>query len=54
MNVLGLLADSPLWIAVLVVTVALHVAFVVVVRRLMRGDRRDAEPAPPGETRDPE
>lgn len=38
MNPLSLLLDSPLWIAVLVVTVGLHVAFFVAVRRLSRRD----------------
>jgi hypothetical protein len=46
MSLFGLLLDSPLWIALIVVTVGLHVAFFVVVRRLSRA-------RPPGESGEP-
>ena len=39
---LRLFAESPLWIVLVVVTIAIHVAFVVVLRRLFR-----APPPPP-------
>lgn len=53
MNVLSLLWDDPLWIAAIVVTIGLHVAFVVAIRRLARGaadakkpDESGGPPAP--------
>lgn len=43
MSVFSLLLDSPVWIALILVTIALHVAFFVVLRRLFRA-RPPAEP----------
>jgi hypothetical protein len=43
MSLFSLLLDSPLWIALIVITVGLHVAFFVVVRRLSRA-RPPADP----------
>lgn len=37
-TVLNLLLQSPLWMAVLAITAALHVGFVIVIRRLIRRD----------------
>jgi hypothetical protein len=53
MNLLDLLFESPAWIAVLIVTVALHVAFFLGVRRLMRGEA-DAPATPSGVDAKPE
>jgi hypothetical protein len=47
MSVFSLLLDSPLWIALIVVTVGVHVAFFVVVRRLSRGRPPDEPPRDP-------
>lgn len=43
---MDLLLSSPLWIVLIVVTVALHVGFAIAVRRMIRRDearRREAE-----------
>jgi hypothetical protein len=44
--VLRLFADNPLWIALVVVTIAIHVGFVVALRRLFRAP--PPPPPPPG------
>jgi hypothetical protein len=38
-----LLLDNPLWIVVIVITLALHIGFFVAVRRMMREKPRDPE-----------
>jgi len=42
-GVMQLLVDNPLWIVLILITIALHVGFAVAVRRLMR----DPGPKPP-------
>jgi hypothetical protein len=36
---MSLLISQPLWLVLLLVTVGLHVGFVLAIRRLMRADR---------------
>lgn len=38
---MALLLEHPLWLVAIIVTIVLHVAFVIVIRRLMRRDRDD-------------
>lgn len=47
MSLFSLLLDSPLWIALILVTVALHVAFFVAVRRLSRAPPPEDRPGEP-------
>lgn len=38
---MALLLEHPLWLVTIIVTIVLHVVFVIVLRRLMRRDRDD-------------
>jgi hypothetical protein len=38
---MSLLLSQPLWLVLLLITVGLHVGFVLAIRRLMREDRRE-------------
>jgi hypothetical protein len=46
MNLLALLLESPAWIALIVATLGLHVAFFVWIRRLVRKDAASRAGAP--------
>ncbi len=53
MNLLALLTESPGWIALIVLTVVLHVAFFVWIRRLVRRDAAARASGPPADGSDP-
>ena len=44
-----LLLDNPLWIAIIIVTIALHVGFFVGIRRLLRQSEKQSVQEKQGE-----